>query len=502
MKTEKKRSENKERKSNELKLLGTIYTQITGIQYYDTPCSANESVFFERNPYNEFDENAVEVHNESGIIGHLKRNYASWITPLLDAGLIFLKGKIAEEGDQWQIPVKIDINITEKGKKITLPHTCSTAERVIHNHILDIWKNSDKLTAETIRELRRYYYGIIRSPEILPETKLLHKILKYKIHDPGHTTTCFSEIASEFFSKIKLGKAQKYQSLTLIPLKIENPAKKSAYITGKHAIKNGNLTVEELSSSGTVSRLLAFNSGKQPVILISGEGLKGAKQDRIVNVSIVVSPGKRVEVPVSCIERGRWSHGKCGKFTSANFATDKIRKSVMNNVIDTCISGYIKYDSDQSEVWETVTESMSHLNINSYSENLNDVYKQLNISEAAEEIEYEKNTVGVAVAAPDGQLTVEIFEHPSLMKEYWKDILGSMLIDSFIEYNHTQKTKSPGVRTIHKKIKQFFKETADNAQPPAKSPGSGEFIISKTPHSSSGTLMDSGRILHVSGSVK
>ena len=39
----------------------------------------------------------------------------------------------------------------------------------------------------------------------------------------------------------------------------------------------------------------------------------GAKQNRIINLTILVPPGKTIVIPVSCVEAGRW------RFTSDRF---------------------------------------------------------------------------------------------------------------------------------------------------------------------------------------
>ncbi len=61
----------------------------------------------------------------------------------------------------------------------------------------------------------------------------------------------------------------------------------------------------EVSDAGSVPYLQAVNMGPWPVLIFDGEELVGAKQNRIVNTTILVGVGKAV-LPVSC-ENGRWS---------------------------------------------------------------------------------------------------------------------------------------------------------------------------------------------------
>src|SRR5574342_652511 len=44
------------------------------------------------------------------------------------------------------------------------------------------------------------------------------------------------------------------------------------------------------------------------VLLYEGEELVGAKQNRIVEQTILVDARSTLKIPAKCVERGRWSH--------------------------------------------------------------------------------------------------------------------------------------------------------------------------------------------------
>ena len=167
MKTEKK-----------LKLLGTIKSNIVGVQYYDTAYQEEDVLYLERNPYNEYDQNAIEISNKHGILGHLKRQNSAWLSELIDEGKIFLKGKIYGEGDTWRIPIEIEVYQTQKGSKLLKPLKGDNAESIIHNHLLDLFNKSENYSNKTILDLRNYYKGIINYEYMLAETILIFKLLK------------------------------------------------------------------------------------------------------------------------------------------------------------------------------------------------------------------------------------------------------------------------------------------------------------------------------------
>jgi hypothetical protein len=44
------------------------------------------------------------------------------------------------------------------------------------------------------------------------------------------------------------------------------------------------------------------NGGDLPVLVVEGEMLLGAKQDRTLNLSVLCPPKARVPIPVSCVD--------------------------------------------------------------------------------------------------------------------------------------------------------------------------------------------------------
>ena len=66
--------------------------------------------------------------------------------------------------------------------------------------------------------------------------------------------------------------------------------------------------ITQVSKERHVPELRFINSGDRRVFLLDGEEVIGAKQNRVFNVSIMVSAGKTIMLPVSCVEAGRRSH--------------------------------------------------------------------------------------------------------------------------------------------------------------------------------------------------
>src|SRR5438270_9227918 len=118
------------------------------------------------------------------------------------------------------------------------------------------------------------------------------------------------EIA-ESLTALKLGEPQTYVDLTLFPL-IGDPEAAPGYVLLDEALERHLVHVTEVSAGGRVPELAFENSSDETVLLVDGDELVGAKQNRVVNLSILVAAGKTLVIPVSCVEQGPWVYRSGG----------------------------------------------------------------------------------------------------------------------------------------------------------------------------------------------
>jgi hypothetical protein len=111
---------------------------------------------------------------------------------------------------------------------------------------------------------------------------------------------------STHVSKLSAGSPATHKALSVFPLQAEVGVPGGHYQLLEEALASGRFRISEVSEGGTVPRLLATNGTSSPVFLLDGEELTGAKQNRVLNVSIMLAPESTTEIPVSCVEAGRW----------------------------------------------------------------------------------------------------------------------------------------------------------------------------------------------------
>ena len=108
-------------------------------------------------------------------------------------------------------------------------------------------------------------------------------------------------------STITIGKPQSYRNLTMYPL-IHDDDNSISYLTLDDAINNKTASIKEMSKDGVVSQIKVSNNSDKPILIIDGEEVLGAKQNRIFNTSILASPNKETICPTSCVEKSRWDN--------------------------------------------------------------------------------------------------------------------------------------------------------------------------------------------------
>ena len=136
------------------------------------------------------------------------------------------------------------------------------------------------------------------------------------------------QIIQESLAGLAVGAPQAYRNLALFPLLATADAA-PGYILLDEALEQNLARITEVSQGGSVPELAFENDATARVLLVDGEQLVGARQNRILNISILVPAGKKLTIPVSCCEQGRWGYTGSRQFASSDsalFARAKAKK--------------------------------------------------------------------------------------------------------------------------------------------------------------------------------
>jgi hypothetical protein len=96
------------------------------------------------------------------------------------------------------------------------------------------------------------------------------------------------DVIKEYLGSAKFGRKQVYKNMTVFPL-LSEYALALEYMLLDEALGAGLVKVTEVDNHGAVPNLKAHNKSPRMVLILDGEELVGAKQNRIVNMTILVA---------------------------------------------------------------------------------------------------------------------------------------------------------------------------------------------------------------------
>jgi hypothetical protein len=155
--------------------------------------------------------------------------------------------------------------------------------------------------------------------------------------------------------QVRVVSFQKHKRLSVVQL-LTAQQNTVDYISGPKAIKEDLIQVKEVSESGSVNNLFVFNLSDKYVFFMDGDILMGAKQNRVLNTSVLLAPNSKITLPVSCVEQGRWSRVSA-KFMNSDYITPlKVRAGKSRNVSENVICS-----KDEKLKFNLTIEQKNHL---------------------------------------------------------------------------------------------------------------------------------------------
>ncbi len=183
-----------------------------------------------------------------------------------------------------------------------------------------------------------------------------------------------TEAVNHTLEQLRFGEPQQFRNLCVVPIFYDGPAGPT-YQTLTEALKSKQVTVTEVSEGGAVPNLKVTNLSDQPLVLVDGEELVGAKQNRIVNTTMMLEPNSETVIPVSCTEAGRWRYNSrhfqdAGVIMAAKARYNKSERLLYN------LKMKARYDAGQSGVWKDIDQLHRKSGSHSHTGAMHDAYLQ------------------------------------------------------------------------------------------------------------------------------
>ena len=182
-----------------------------------------------------------------------------------------------------------------------------------------------------------------------------------------------STVISALIDGLEFGDPVSDEGLSLVPVFGEFTGLPE-FVTLQEAIASHSLIVTEVSEGGAVPQLRAHNVGVTGVLILDGEELAGAKQNRVLNTSVYIKPRQEIIIPVSCTEAGCWSYRTSSFVDSGHVSAHAVRLAA-NESVTKSVRQSGAFQSDQSRVWDEVALLQERHHKSSPTSAARDVYE-------------------------------------------------------------------------------------------------------------------------------
>ena len=264
------------------------------------------------------------------------------------------------------------------------------------------------------------------------------------------------------------------------------------YATLNESLAAELVDITEVSETGSVPQLKVVNKGDTMLFLMAGEQLIGAKQNRVLNASIMVQAHSEQPIPVSCTEAGRWKYRKREFWSSGTSSHGKLRALLSKQVYDS----YRKIGapkSDQAGVWQEVAAKL--LVMGSYSESAA-------LEKAYEDYEARlKEILGCthvpdgcsgAVFAVHGRIAgADIFDKPATLAKLWPMLVRGYALDSL------EPSEGEPAPVSQDAVRKWLRRAAAAKMEYFKSEGLGDDVRVEAPDLFGAGLVVDDQVVHV-----
>jgi hypothetical protein len=274
--------------------------------------------------------------------------------------------------------------------------------------------------------------------------------------EPPKEQVCIDTIDA-FAGGLKVGRPRRHGALALFPVFAETAVEPGVDLTLDEALERELLEIRELKSP-EVNRVVLVSKAKEPVFVMGGEMLGGAKQDRIIGDDLIVPSCAELVIPVYCVEQGRWV-AKGEAFTSTRtLAASAVRKA-----------------ADQSCVWQEVAESQERLNAPSQTGAMRSIKESEHVQSrvqpyvrALSDLPDDVPAARGVVAAVGGRvIAADLFGSRAVFEALWPKLLESYVIDAL-------QRDASGVIPDAVEIRRWLHEVRRAERTPEDTPGAGD----------------------------
>jgi len=266
---------------------------------------------------------------------------------------------------------------------------------------------------------------------------------------------------------LELGEARTFENITMVPLYRETKPTLD-YISLDEALEQKQIDITEVNEAGSVPNLNVINKGKRSVLIVDGEEIIGAKQNRVVNTSLLLLGETTTTIPVSCTEQGRWHHVS-PKFSKSDTVLNREARRRKMRSVSRSYKSHNEAHSDQGEVWNEINKLEAKANYKSKSSAMKDVYDQQrkSLDDCVQTLCLAEGQSGLLIGVDGRPVGYDYISLSPVYARLHNKLLRSYIIDPLLE------TKGGQSATGKDAMEQFVESASQSKGERYASPAAG-----------------------------
>ncbi len=296
-----------------------------------------------------------------------------------------------------------------------------------------------------------------------------------------------------FLGTLKQGGKQSHLNMTLIP-SLASDAGEPDYLTLEEALTQGVVEITELSHGGSVPDLKLVNKSDHKLLVVDGEELVGAKQNRIVNATFLIAGHTEITIPVSCVEQGRWAY-RSQKFASGEKAMSAILRCKNQRSVAMNLQEGIGYRSDQGMIWDELALKAERMKAYCPTGAMADLFEgqKDRLEEYRKAFRLVDCQVGAVFAINGKVVGLECFGYQQTFAKFFAKLVQSYALDALDWFDEPEKTQ-----VSSEPVRRFLEGVQNIPGKTHPSLGLGENIRFEDNSVSGASLVHEGTVLHLS----
>jgi hypothetical protein len=250
-------------------------------------------------------------------------------------------------------------------------------------------------------------------------------------------------VMKNYLTKLSFGEPQAFKNMGVLPILAGNGHSPN-YVTLKEALTQKLIKITEVNQSGSVPNLKVINESDQLVLLLDGEELVGAKQNRVLNTSVLLQGHSETVIPVSCTEQGRWRYASA-EFEHSGLIMAHKTRALKSDSVHTSLSRGRGHTSDQSRVWASIDAMHTTTGTLSPTRAMKDVYQATSkqLDEYLQSFTCVPQQQGCLVFINSQVVGLDVLSDEAIYQQVHLQLLKSYAMEAILEQK--EQTSSPSL---------------------------------------------------------